>query len=44
MQKKFKKQRKIIEWEILESSSRKLDIKGICHEKMGTTKDRNGKT
>ena len=42
--KRKKKQRKIIEWERLESSSRKLDIKGICHEKMGTTKDRNGKT
>ena len=29
-----------IEWEKLEISSRKLDIKGTFHAKMGTIKDR----
>ena len=39
-----KKQRKTIEWERLEISSRKLrDTKGTLHAKMGTIKDRNGK-
>ena len=39
-----KKQRKTIEWERLEISSRKFgDIKGIFHARMGTIKDRNGK-
>ena len=38
-----KKQRKTLEWERLEISSRKLeDIKGTFHAKMGTIKDRNG--
>ena len=37
-----KKERKTIEWERLEISSRKLDTKGIFHAKMGTIKDRNG--
>ena len=37
-----KKQRKTIEWERLEKSSRKLDTKGNFHAKMGTIKDRNG--
>ena len=37
-----KKQRKTIELERLEISSRKLDTKGIFHVKMGTTMDRNG--
>ena len=38
-----KKQRKTIEWEKLEISSRKLrDTKGTFHAKMGSTKDRNG--
>ena len=37
-----KKQRKTIEWERLEISSRKLDTKGTFHTKMGTIKDRNG--
>ena len=37
-----KKQRKTIEWERLEISSRKLDTKGTFHEKMGSIKDRNG--
>ena len=36
------KQRKTIEWERLEISSRKLDTKGTLHAKMGTVKDRNG--
>ena len=37
-----KKQRKTIEWEKLEISSRKLrDTKGIFYAKMGTIKDRN---
>ena len=31
-----------IEWEKLEISSRKLDIKGTFHAKMGSLKDRNG--
>ena len=39
-----KKWRKTIEWERLESSSRKLrDTKGTFHAKMGTIMDRNGK-
>ena len=37
-----KKQRKTIEWERLEMSSRKLDTKGTFHAKMGTINDRNG--
>ena len=37
-----KRQRKTIEWERLEISSRKLDTKGIYHAKMGTITDRNG--
>ena len=37
-----KKQRKIIKWERLEISSRKLDTKGTFHAKLGTIKDRNG--
>ena len=38
-----KKQRKTIEWERLEISSRKLEIpKRIFHAEMGTIKDRNG--
>ena len=37
-----KKQRKTIEWERLEISSRKLDTKGTLHAKMGSKKDRNG--
>ena len=36
-----KKQRKTIEGERLEISSRKLDTKGTFHAKMGTIKDRN---
>ena len=36
-----KKQRKTIEWERLEVSSRKSDTKGTIHAKMGTIKDRN---
>ena len=36
-----KKQRKRVEWERLEISSRKLDTKGTFHVKMGTVKDRN---
>ena len=36
-----KKQRKTIEWERLEISSRKLDTKGTFHAKMGTIKDKN---
>ena len=36
-------QKKIIEWEILEISSRILrDTKGTFHAKMGLIKDRNG--
>ena len=40
-----KKQRKTIEWERLEISSKKLEIvtKGTFHAKMGTIKDRNGR-
>ena len=34
--------RKIIEWERLEISSKKLDTKGTFHAKMGTIKDQNG--
>ena len=37
-----KKQRKTIEWERLEISSRKLDTKGTFHAKMGTIKEKNG--
>ena len=37
-----KKQRKIIERERLEISSRTLDTKGTFHAKMGTINDRNG--
>ena len=36
-----KKQRKTVELERLEISSRKLDTKGTYHAKMGTIKDRN---
>ena len=36
-----KKQRKIIEWERLEISSRTLDTTRIFHAKMGTIKDKN---
>ena len=40
---KAKKERKTIEWERLEISSRKLEIpKGTFHTKMGSIKDRNG--
>ena len=35
------KERKTIEWESLEISSRKLDTNGTFHTKMGTIKDRN---
>ena len=38
-----KKQRKTIEWENLEISSKKIkDIQGTFHAKMGIIKDRNG--
>ena len=37
-----KKERKTVEWERLEISSRKSDIKGTFHAKMGTIKDRIG--
>ena len=37
-----KKQRKIIEWERLEISSRKLDPKGAFYATMGSIRDRNG--
>ena len=37
-----KKQRNTTEWERLEISSRKLDIKGTFHAKMVSIKDRNG--
>ena len=37
-----KKQRKTKEWERLEGSSSKLNIKETFHAKMGTIKDRNG--
>ena len=36
------RRKKKIEWERLEISSRKLEIKGIFHAKMGTIKGRNG--
>ena len=36
-----KKQRKTVEWERLEISSRKSDNKGTFHAKMSTIKDRN---
>ena len=38
-----KKQRKTVEWERLETSSRKRAIKGITHVRMGTIKDRKEK-
>ena len=38
-----KKKRKTIEWERLETSSRKIDTKGTFHAKMGSIKDRNGR-
>ena len=38
-----KKQRKTVQWERLEISSRKLDTKGTFHAKMGSIKDRNGR-
>ena len=41
--KNAKKQRKTIEWEILEISSRKLEIRGTFHAKMDTINERNGK-
>ena len=38
-----KKQRKTIEWEILQISFKKIrDTKGTFHAKMGSIKDRNG--
>ena len=37
-----KKQKKTIEWETPQISSRKLDTKGTFHAKMVTVKDRNG--
>ena len=37
-----KKWRKIIEWERLEISSRKLEMPGEHYAKMSTIKDRNG--
>ena len=38
-----KKKRKIIKWERLEISSRKLEIpRGTFHAKVGSIKDRNG--
>ena len=37
-----KKQRKTTEWERLQISSRKSELKGIFHAKIGTIKDRNG--
>ena len=36
-----KKQRKTIEWEKLEISSKNRDTKATFHAKMGTIKDRN---
>ena len=36
-----KKQRKTIEWERLEISSRKLDTKGTFHAEMGSIKNKN---
>ena len=38
-----KKQKKTIKWVRLEISSRKLDIKGTFHAKMGMIEDRNDK-
>ena len=38
-----KKQRRTTEWERLEISSRKLDIKGTFHARMGSINDRNGR-
>jgi len=37
----MQRKRKIIEWEGLEISSRKSEIKGIFYAKMGLIKDRN---
>ena len=37
-----KRLKKIVEWERLEISSKKLDTKGLFPAKMGTIKDRNG--
>ena len=37
-----KKQKKTIEWERLEISSRKLEIEGTFHAKMSKIKGRNG--
>ena len=39
----MQRERKIIDWERLKISSRKLDIKGTFHVRMGTIQDRNGK-
>ena len=38
-----KKQRETVEWERLESSSRKLEVSRELHAKMGIIKDRNSK-
>ena len=38
-----KKQKKTIEWERLEIASRKLEIPGTFHAKMGTIKDISGR-
>ena len=38
-----KKQKKTLKWVRLEISSRKLDIKGTFHAKMGMIEDRNDK-
>ena len=37
----MQRNRKTIEWERLEISSRKSDTKGTFHAKMGSIKDRN---
>ena len=37
----MQRKRKIIEWEGLEISSRKSEIKGTFYAKMGSIKDRN---
>ena len=39
----YSEQRKTIEWERLEISSRNRDIKGTFHAKVDKTKDRNSK-
>ena len=39
----MQRERKIKDWERLKISSRKLDIKGTFHARMGTIKDKNGK-